>query len=254
MTHHLIRSAVIGLWLAGPAVAADLPAPTPVIASDADLERQANAALAAVPDLDRLNLIVSVVGRTAVVGGAVPDEATRDRVSATLQKVAGLTDVKVICWVPIREDPLVAKVGERLAAPARPWPPPLAVPSVLAAPAKPDRRPAAVVTAQRAAPPVVGFKLLLDPVASTGPPRPVVPPPYPTIPAPAVPTAPADPLADAVAGLKAKSPRFAGLTVTAADGVATISGRADDPAAAWDLAAAVRAAPGVTRVVVGDVR
>ncbi|MFO0852123.1 MAG: hypothetical protein U0871_26695 [Gemmataceae bacterium] len=70
------------------------------------------------PELHRLNLIVSVVGRAAVVGGAVPDEAARSRVEAVLRAVPGLTDVKVACWVPAAEDPLVAKVGQRLAAPA----------------------------------------------------------------------------------------------------------------------------------------
>ncbi|MFO0852122.1 MAG: BON domain-containing protein [Gemmataceae bacterium] len=101
---------------------------------------------------------------------------------------------------------------------------------------------------------MVDFRLLLDPVSSVGPQRPALPPPYPTIPAPAVPTVPAEGPADVLAGLKAKSSRFAGLTVTLANGVATVSGSAADPAAAWDAAAAIRAAAGVERVVVGELR
>lgn len=260
MTRFVIRSVVLGLWLAGTAAAGELPAPTPVVESDRDLERKADAALAKVPELHRLNLIVSVVGRAAVVGGAVPDEAARARVEAVLRTVPGLTDVKVACWVPVAEDPLVAKVGQRLTAPVvggptvptpSPTPPPATSPPV------PNPRPhssTGVVTAQRVVPPTVDFRLLLDPVTSVGPQRPAQPPPYPTIPAPAVPTVPAEGPADVLAGLKAKSPRFAGLTVSMANGVATVSGSATDPAAAWEVAAAMRAAAGVDRVVIGELR
>jgi hypothetical protein len=76
---------------------------------------------------------------------------------------------------------------------------------------------------------------------------------YPTIPAPAVPTRPADSVEAAVAELR-RNPRFAGLTVAVTEGTATIAGvaaRDDDP---WALAAAVRKLPGVDRVVVGAVK
>ncbi|MFO0852124.1 MAG: hypothetical protein U0871_26700 [Gemmataceae bacterium] len=50
MTRFVIRSAVLGLWLAGPVAAGELPPPAPVAESDRDLERKADAALAKCPN------------------------------------------------------------------------------------------------------------------------------------------------------------------------------------------------------------
>src|SRR5262249_38911947 len=120
-----------------------------------------------------------------------------------------------------------------------------------------DRRAPGAVTVQRipVASAVAGF--LLDPVAPGGRPVSTLPMPspaaaYPTIPPPAVPTAPGS-VAAGLAALRANRPRFAGLTVDLKAGAAVIAGRATRSADVWDFADAVRKLPGVDRVIVGPV-
>lgn len=290
--HHArpIRAAVavaVGLCFPAIAVIADPPRPSPIAAPDSDaiLALNARAAIAADPALADLNLLVSVADRVAVVGGPVPDAALSGRVEAVLRKVAGLTDVKVSCWVPAAADPLQEMVGNRLKTasapptatavaslppvlgirnfapptPAGPWAPAHAPPAA-------DPRPVGQVTVQRVVPPPNITAFLLPPVAPPGAAVTPLPMPasgvtvptatYPTIPPPAVPTAPADSaveLAPLLADLRAREPRFAGLTVALRGGTAVIAGSAALAADAWDLAAAVRGAAGVDRVVVGAV-
>jgi len=140
----------------------------------------------------------------------------------------------------------------------------------------PEPRPAETVTSNRGP-----DGLLLDPVAPTGTgfrPTPLAPGaaplPYTTIPPPNVPAHPPEAVADATPSrpeyapvdppaappaprsaadlddLRA-DPRFAGLTVEIADGVAVIAGRAaGGRERSWALAQAVRKLPGVERVLV----
>lgn len=257
-----------------PAIADPLRS-SPLVAPDADalLALNARAALAADPALADLNLLVSVVDHVAVVGGPIPDAALEGRIAAVLEKLPGLTTVKVSCWVPAAEDPLREMVGRRLKTTNAP-PPVDTMPPVLgirnfAPPAHDARtpRPAETVTVQRMVPTPNMATFLLSPVPTVGTsvtplPMPVasaaVPPAtYPTIPPPAVPTTPTDPaveLAPLLANLREREPRFSGLTVALKGGTAIITGTAGGAADAWDLASALRSAAGVDRVVVGVIR
>ena len=230
------RAAVVSAaLLAGPA-AAQPP--------DVALEQRLARALAADPRLGRLT--VSVLDRVAVVGGPVPDPAARQAADAIVRSVDGLAAARLNVWVPLAADPFVERVKSRL-EPAPPpvvravSPPPSDLPPLALPtwPALPPPRPTApdpVVVERQAdrrgwlSPPMVGGGGTIPPADV-----PVMPPAR-------------------FARLTAADPRFRRLTVRVdAAGTAVIGGDGD-PAAGWELAAVLRHQPGVTRVIVGDIR
>jgi hypothetical protein len=263
---HFIKFLLAGLLLAAgvvSAVVAQAPAER-TRAGDDVVALRVRQALADHPSLapHKLNLLVTVIDGVAVVGGAVPDERLSRTIETAAAKVDGVARVKVTVWVtpPAQNDPLAARLGDKLNP--RPAPPPqpavtLSVPG--------DPRPTGSVTARTTPVPSV----LQPPVQSAErtsraphvrPPG-AEPPEYTPIPATNLPTepvvepppvraaAPREPEADAWK----RDPRFAKLTVEVRNGTAVIGGRATTHTAAWDLADEVRNWPTVERVVVGRV-
>lgn len=270
---------VVLLGLAASVGTCQSPAPKP---SDDVLQLRVQSALDNDSELKphKLNVLVNVVDRLAVIGGPVSDVRLAARLEAVAKEVPGIAGVKVSVWVPrslVPDDPLSRKVAELMKSePVRPTPaatlPVMAMPAA-APPAGPppptDPRPRGTTTSKKGP-----DGLLLDPVAPTGtgfrPPSVApgaAPLPYETIPPPNVPPmpprtdppafspvdVPAEPSVKGPAGLEElrRDSRFAGLTVEIADGVAVIAGRANGGRErCWELAQAVRKLPGVTRVVV----
>ena len=95
--------------------------------TDTSLEQRVAAALATDPPTGRLT--VSVVDRVAVVGGPVPDAATKRTAEAAVRGVDGLAAVRLNCWVPLSTDPFAERVKANL-APAKPAPSPPVKPVV----------------------------------------------------------------------------------------------------------------------------
>lgn len=255
----------------------DLPPPQPAHAvggfeSDAFLEKKVNAALAADPTLARINLLVTVYDRVAVVGGPVSDPAHIPRVEAVVKAVPGLSAVKVSCWSEAGDDGPTVKPPMPTAVAANPAIPPLAhagpviasPPSSAAPPlpgveppppaADPNSRIAAKVPVDHSS----GF--LLDPIPVIRRPikggiarMPDLDPRPKTIPPTAVPVMPVSdvkPTADRIAALQAAHKRYAGLKVGLRDGTAVVSGGPGRSSDAWALAEALRVVPGIARVVV----
>lgn len=269
--HVAVVALVFGL---APLPASSQPFPAPR-EPDELLAFQAKSALAADPVLAHVNLFVSVVDRVAVVGGPVPDAATMQQVERVLRGVPGLTEVKVRCWVALREDRFGERVREAMAQPPAPLPP-LVYPTTpgrlqvdprLMAwnPDSASRGGNGSVVAQRPSqPPLSGF--LLDPVVAGAkqltPLIPELPMPggadtMPNIPPQRVPVSPvsnaAPTLEQQVGALRASDPRFGWLTIRLDNSTATVSGRAARFADAWDYAAALRKIPGIDRVIIGEV-
>jgi hypothetical protein len=292
------RRAALGLAVgvisfAAPARADELPIPQPAhavagIESDGLLRKKVSDALAADPTLARVDLVVSIVDRVAVIFGQVPDQAHIERVNAVVGKVPGLTAVKVHCWAmaPAATDPFAERLAGQLKGDAKPLPPantngtpipPLTLPAPRlgsAAPpglaAKPSfaddqaSRVAAKVAMDRPG----GFgpmsEFLLDPVpvarrparggaiAKADPAQ-----AYPTIPPSSLPVKPVSdvrPATDRVAEVRAADPRFAGLAVQVQDGTAVVARKPGRGKDAWAFAEALRTVPGLTRVIVRDVQ
>ncbi len=235
---------------------------------DVVLARAALLALDSEPELRGVNLIVSVVDRVAVVGGAVGNSRQSLRAEQIVRAVPGILDVRNTCFVSVGPDPLLKAVTERVGPHLPPRPVMPQLPGVLtnmpqpvgplAARSSPSEssavgRPSEVVVVRR--PPVTGEGFLGAPVgAAREPGRPAQDPGEMT---------PADKmrpgrLADAelmatVRRTKDREVRFANLTVELQDGVLVIEGVAPLAADAWDLAQRLQAIPGVNRVVVGPV-
>lgn len=241
----------------------------PAIVTDAILQTRVEAAIAKEDDLAALNLMITVVGRVALVGGPIPSLDTVKDLERVIRGVQGLSDVKISCWVPLGTDPLTRKVGERLkASPLQNPPPPLALPSLgvirsvpplrMPEPEKqtqPDR-----VTAQRAVPNLFpGW--LLEPVTSRGrqeAAQDLHSGAYPRIPPPGLPThrettKQNSELEEYVASVKSRDQRFADLDVTVTKGVARIHGRVSQDADAWEFAAQLRNAPEIQQIILGKV-
>ncbi|MCZ2341813.1 MAG: BON domain-containing protein [Bacteroidales bacterium] len=255
-----------------PASSQPFPAST---ANDTLLAFQVKSALAADSVLAPVNLFVSVVDRVAVVGGPVPDAATIARVEWVIRGVPGLTEVKVHCWVALREDGFGGQVREAMILPPTAVPPlvypttpgQLRVDPQLMAwnPGSPSQGRSDSVVAQRPSqPPLAGF--LLDPVVTGAKPStpliPELPMPgqadaMPNIPPQQVPVSPvvntAPTLEQQVSTLRASNPRFGWLTIRLENGTATVSGHATHIQDAEDYAAALRNIPGIHRVVIGEV-
>lgn len=100
---------------------------------DSFLALQVKSALSADPELDGLNLVVSVADRVAVVGGPVPREALISQVRSTVSAVPGVTLVKVNCWVQAPNDPLSDAVARKLGSDAQQSAPDLPPPNLIAA-------------------------------------------------------------------------------------------------------------------------
>jgi len=267
--------------LAYPAEPAQSPPPVETAATVTDaraapahpdvlLARAALLALDSEPELRGVNLIVSVVDRVALIGGAVGNSRQSLRAEQVVRAVPGILDVRNTCFVSVGPDPLLKAVTERVG----PEPPPRPVmphlPGVLTHIPQPPApraarssapqaesstvgKPAEVVVVRR--PPVTGEGFLGAPVgAARGPDRSVFDPGEVT---------PADkirpsrlPDAELMATVrrtKDREVRFANLTVEFQDGVLWIEGTAPLAADAWDLAQRLQAIPGVNRVVVGSV-
>lgn len=244
----------------------------PVKHADDELALRVQSAVANDTELRRhqLKLLVNVLDGVAVVGGPVPSLDVRPRLEAVVSTVEGIRRVKLTIWVPApaNVDPLVTRVGEQMAPTRRTEPKPASPPPVLLSVPTDGGR-----TADTAARTPEKLPGLSDPVVSvtTSDRRPAAgvpgsqPPPYPPIPATNLPTEPvpeggwqsvpvrSDLFDKSVAEVK-RNPKFGGLRVEVANGVATVSGTAARHADAWDFAAEVRNLPTVQRVVVGEVR
>jgi hypothetical protein len=112
------------------------PAPRPVAIAEITLARTVLATLDADPVLKDVNLIVSVVDRSAVIGGPVTSEDVKKRAEAVVRGVPGIESVKNVCFVQTDADPLLRAMAERLKPGAQSdTTPPL--PGVALAPAAP---------------------------------------------------------------------------------------------------------------------
>src|SRR5262245_40245728 len=85
--------------------------PTPPVSavpgfSDVVLARSVLSALDSEPELRGINLVVSVVDRVAVIGGAVPNAAVSKRAEQLVRKIEGVQDVRNTCFVAATPDPL----------------------------------------------------------------------------------------------------------------------------------------------------
>lgn len=115
MRSHLFAAPVALGLIAALAPAAD---PTPM--SDVILARSALTAIDADPALRGVNLIVSVVDRSAVIGGPVASAEIGKRAETVVRGVTGIAEVKNHCFVQEKPDPLLKAVADRLAASPRP--------------------------------------------------------------------------------------------------------------------------------------
>ncbi len=190
--------------------------------TDDKLAVRIQAALANDPELKKLhlNLLVNVVDRAAVIGGAVPSFSVVDRVESVARAVPGISDVKVSAWVPAAHqanDPFAQMVAREMRPATEPkrkstepqlndsFPmPAMSLPNPTPSTIENrDRTPVAVPTVKtNSAAPIVVHRqpgsLLLEPVApgtNSAPqeldrPPGAAPLPYKTIPPTRVPTVP----------------------------------------------------------------
>lgn len=277
---HILSAVALALF-AVPAVALE---PSAIAAragvTDAMLARSALAALDSDPMLRNVSLVVSVVDRQAVIGGAVPTPELAERAEAVVRKATGI-EVKNRCFVQSRPDPLIRAVADRLNPTARlprghdlpsmvvpPRPRTIeeagsAYPTVIvAAPVPPPPTPVVTLKIPSNTPLKPG--LLMDPTAAPVGPRYASLPPVPSIsPVPArlttsmsvpavVPVRPADVMGTLLELRKAEA-RFAGLTMEVRDGTVYLAGTSLREGDAWDFADRVRRVPGVRQVVMGNV-
>lgn len=244
LTALLAVSVALGL---GPRSAATEPPPL----SDVILARNVLAALDADAQLKGVNLVVSVVDRVAVIGGPVGNADLGRKAEKLVRGVGGIADVKNRCYVEAEPDPFLKAVAERLGS--APRPPTADLPALV--PPLRTGTPAAVVPPPKADEEVVvARKPAAGPSGILG---------SPTGPAKTESLKPAavltglpkggDMLASAESIRKADW-RFASLALEQRGGVLVIGGTAPRATDAWDFAESLRQVPGVTRVVVGDVR
>ena len=250
-----------------------LPVPSPTKdrsgTSEDELAIRIQKALAADSQLEghRLNLLVNVIDGVAVIGGPVPDGALLPSIEQVVKSVNGVRNVKVSVWVqPNRPtDPLIGQVGEsfvsrprQIESKPRPAIPTLSLPS--------DRVPAETSVAS---------PVLLDPVINTTVARGdrngmvpgASPQQYPNIPPTDLPTSPVvedtewsvfpankspDGFEQVITELR-RDARFARLTATFRNGIATVGGSARNRVDVWEFASALREMPSVQRVVIGEV-
>ena len=275
----LALTALAGTFAFSAAPAADPATLRSPAISDVVLARSALAALDADPVLREVNLLVSVVDRVAVVGGPVASADRGKRAESIVRRVPGIVEVKNRCFVQESPDPLLRAMSDRYPATARrvqtsDLPGVVASPKTGVvdefAPALGENNLAMVEPAEKSVvarrpmnpgdsvllppvglrPPPAGSTVLPTPAGSTVPPTPAGS----TVPlTPAVLTgASSNALAAAEVARKADR-RFAGLTLSFANGTLVIAGSAARVADAWDLAQELRRLPGVPRVALGAV-
>ncbi len=265
----LALTALAGTFAFSAAPAADPTAFRSPAISDVVLARSALAALDADPILREVNLLVSVVDRVAVVGGPVALADHGRRAESIVRRVPGVVEVKNRCFVQESPDPLLRAMSDRYPATARRVQA-SDLPGVVASPKTGvveeftptlgENNLAMVEPAEKSVvarrPTNPGDSVLLPPVGLRGTPAGSTVPPTPagsTVPAPAVLTgASSSALATAEVVRKADR-RFAGLTLSFANGTLVIAGSAARMADAWDLAQELRRISGVPRVALGAV-
>ena len=237
---------------------------TPFAAKDSDqlLTIAVTKAVAAEPALAGLNLTIDVINRVAVVGGPVPDAECEPRLVAVLATVPGLSRAKISVWVAMPANPFASRVAEKLRAKPSPDAPPYRV-AKAAPPADegtglgplvlwPDRPRAGPVRSESAPPLLVMAPLGAPDVGGIGAtPHAVLKRELP--PASAAGEAPASKLARRLEAVRTRKPEWAGLGLSAEDGVVTISGTAARHSVALGLAEALQGVEGVRRIRVGSV-
>ena len=255
----------------------------PVAVSDVALARAVLTAIDADPVLKDINLIVSVVDRSVVIGGPVATEEIKKRAETVVRGVNGIESVKNVCFVQPDPDPLLRAVTERMKPGAKPTGV-AALPGVALPPSAPEGflppvpaqppsdllagAPKPVETLRPTLPVAPVVNVLSGPVAPVGPGAAAKVSPLPSVaPAPesAAPTFPTAPVAltgapattkptdvqTAVSAIRKADARFARLTVESKpDGGLLVSGWSAKPSDAWDFAAELRKVPGVVRVAV----
>jgi len=246
-------------------------APQPAVPADVLLARSVLSAIDDDPLLKNVSIIVSVVDRSAVIGGPVPSEEVKKRAEVVVRSVRGIESVKNTCFVQADSDAILHALAERLKLDAK-VADSTALPGVALAPTAPDgflpplaalppsdlltaAKPTNTVVAQKPALPVgPAVAILGAPVAPahTGAAN------APTVPAVApgsltgsvAPAKPVD-MRAAVAAIRQTDTRFARLLVEQKpDGGLFVTGWSAKTTDAWDFATELRKLPGVTRVAV----
>ncbi|AWM41565.1 BON domain protein [Gemmata obscuriglobus] len=260
----LACAATAGQLLAADPLPPAAPVARPVSLAELTLGTTIQMAFDADPVLRNVPILVSVVDRGAVIGGAVASEEIMRRAEAVARAVPGVESVKNTCFVDVSPDPLLRALASKMKPGNEPTG--VALPGVVAPPAAPagyvPKAPppssAELVAVAPGKTVVVQHPSTLNaPVNVLGAPvlpRPSGAPPLPPggFTAPGALTGigskPADVLA-AVAAIRAADPRFARLTAEMKpDGAVLVSGSVSHAADVWDFAGAVRKVPGVTRV------
>lgn len=234
--------------------------------SDVVLARSVLAALDAEPELRGVNLVVSVVDRVAVIGGAVPSAAVSKRAEQVVHKVEGVKDVRNSCFVAATPDPLLKAIANRQDSMLPPRPVMAGLPGVLTNQLSPDLPlpPSMNVAASEPAgskvvalrPSNAGAASVLGaPVGPVGSGISTASPPVPaTAPGVLTGTAPVtDNLLIAAGEARKADSRFAKLTVELRNGTLVVGGSAPQASDAWDFAKKLQTLPGVTRVAVGAI-
>jgi hypothetical protein len=267
-----VATAAVGIAAAGdPTPATGKVPPASSAVADVVLARSALVALDADADLKGINLVVSVVDRSAVIGGPVANARQSRRAEEVVRAVPGIADVRNNCFVALGPDPLLRALADRMGSTLPPRPTMYDLPGVLtnhltpAAPL-PESAPVNPATFASADPPgtVVVRKppgepgLLGAPVGPAVPgsvPTPSLPPTTPVVLTGTVPPVPGNANAVLVAAheVRKADARFARLTVELREGTLVVGGSAPLAADAWDFAQKLRSVPGVTRIAVGAV-
>lgn len=229
--------------------------------SDVMLARAVLSAIDSEPELRGVNLVVSVVDRVAVIGGAVPSPLVAKRAEKLVKTVEGIKEVRNTCFVASLPDPLLRAVAtQHDSMPPRPVMQGLPgvltnqiAPPLLSPPATNEPSGSKVVALR----PPNSAPLLGAPVGAPGS-RAVVSPSSASVPAtaPGVLTGGAlttERLLIAAGEVRRTDPRFAKLSVEMREEMLVISGQAAQPSDAWDFAKKLRTVPGVKRVVIGTV-
>jgi hypothetical protein len=248
--------------------------------SDRLLSLNVTSALSSDPELNHLPIMVDVLNKVAILGGAVPDEETKRKVESVVRKVPGITQVQNGCWIRQNEDPLKQLVFERLdgipAKVAEAAVPRL--PSVLVLPPEPkrtvaeplaiakptpmvplitrptDRRPGGSVTVHRVQ--MNSFPRLEDPTKPSADlselPMPAVTvntPIYPMIPPMNLPTKALSPQEE-IQRIQQSQARWKQLNFKLSGNRVQLGGRSPHPGDIWDFATAISNVPGVERIIV----
>lgn len=256
--------AATGVIAPGEPEALPVPASAPAAAAEAPriadvtLARTALAALDAAHDLKGVNVVVSIVDRVAVVGGAVSGPKQAKRIEDVLRSVPGIADVRNNCFVSAGPDPLQGPLADAIVSQLPQRPVLFDVPGVLTGTVAPSAPPSTLMATADPANPVVVRKPSMEPSVLGEPVRPaagpaVPPAPVSGTPAPGTLTVNRGDLGTQIDGVRKTEARFAGLKVETRDGVLVIVGTAPLASDAWDFADKLQKLPGITRVAVGPV-